>query len=232
MGMIWNAWKSIATSIITVLQIQGLMSDKAKILEGQRLDIRSATTPTSSENLTHHTTAFPGDIQVEKVFLPLVVTAVMCVAALIFVCIFTLSLLLVVKLPNSTSHRNREISSDYETITPGVTTVAETSSSQSSADCTDLTDLTPQPDICSHIMSTHQQSAVTGLNDYADVEEPGQMCHYQQLDASLVEEHIYHSLHETNNPKEQPEGVKDLSPAGYEYEYSDTSLSSSSRASM
>lgn len=193
--------------------------------------------------------------------LQLVLTAVTCVAALLFVCLFTLSLLRGVKQQSTASSQNREvcsrdrlfillrskhvtfrlicidhsktshvwsrnvserlffhqISSDYVTMMPGVTTAAETTGSHSPPDCTDLTALKPPPDVCSDITSKHRHSSVTpSLTDYVDVEEQGQMCQeqqYQHLDPSLLEEHIYYSLHQTNNPKDQSVEVEDQGTA-------------------
>ncbi|XP_076003830.1 CMRF35-like molecule 1 isoform X2 [Genypterus blacodes] len=299
MGTIWKSQKTPAFLMITLLQIQALMTDEVQILngvEGQRLDIRcdypysqrenpkyfcyGDCSPSSHlirtdkhqvwvrgdrfslydnttgafmvarvdelrlgdggmyycgvdislyrdtlveiqlsvspvrittnplENVTQNA-AHGGDIKMDTFHLPLVLTAVMCVAALLFVCIFTLFLLLVVKQQTSASRPNREISSDYETMMPGVPAV-ETTDSHSHAYCIDLPALEPPPDICLHFTSRHRYSSVTpGFNAYVDVEELEQDHQYQHLDPSLLEEHIYHSLCQSNNPKDQPVGDKD-----------------------
>ncbi|XP_044046848.1 uncharacterized protein LOC122873770 isoform X2 [Siniperca chuatsi] len=153
-----------------------------------------------AEHLTHY-----------KFHLPLYLTTVMCVAAILCVCLFTLCLLLAVKHRRSGPHLNRETSSDYETMMPGVITEPEHRCSCSSPDCPDLSALPPPPpDLCPHFTSKHRESTVTlGLGEYVDVDVPGHICQYQHLDLSRLEEHIYHSLQGNSGPKYGPLGVKE-----------------------
>ncbi|GLD60847.1 CMRF35-like molecule 8 [Lates japonicus] len=102
---------------------------------------------------------------------------------------------------------NRETSSDYETMMPGVGTEPEPCCTSSAPDCTALP---PPPDLCSHFTSKQRESAVTlGLSEYVDVDVPGHICQYQHLDLSRLEEHVYHSLQGNSGPKDGPLGVKE-----------------------
>ncbi|XP_075946926.1 uncharacterized protein LOC142948676 [Anarhichas minor] len=174
------------------------------------LNVSRGTVSNPPENLTHHITEssiFPVDGPVNKIHLSLFVTAAMCTAAILFICLFTLCLLLAVKHRRPGAHQNRETSSDYETMMPGVRTEPELSCSSSTPDCADPSALpSPPPDLCSHFTSKHRESTVTlGLGEYVDVDVPKQ---YQHLDLSRLEEHVYHSLNGLRDPKDGPLGVK------------------------
>ncbi|XP_035804971.2 transmembrane domain-containing protein TMIGD3-like [Amphiprion ocellaris] len=163
------------------------------------------------------TPANPMNQAVDKVHLPLFLTAVMCVAAMPFVCLFTFCLQLAVKNRRSRHRQNREMSSEYETMMPGVRTEPEFRCSCSAPDPPDLSAL-PQPpsDFCPHLMSKHRESDITlDLGDYVDVDVPGHMCQYQHLDLSRLEEHVYHCLHGNNGPKHGP--VKEQIPCYCNY---------------
>ncbi|XP_049901451.1 uncharacterized protein LOC126390964 isoform X1 [Epinephelus moara] len=166
------------------------------------------------ENVTHQITGspiFPKET-VDKLHLPLFMTAVMCMAAILFICLFTLCLLLAIKQRRPGPRQSREMSSDYETMMPGVRTEPELRCSCSSVDCADLSALPPPPpDLWSHFPPKNRESTVTlGLGEYVDVDVPKQICQYQHLDLSQFEEHVYHSLHGNNDPKDGPVGVKEL----------------------
>ncbi|XP_059186735.1 uncharacterized protein LOC131969617 [Centropristis striata] len=67
----------------------------------------------------------------------------------------------------------------------------------------------PQPDLCSHLTSKHRESTVTlGLGEYVDVDVPKHTCPYEHLDISQLEEHVYHNLNGSKDPKDQPLEVK------------------------
>eukprot|EP00064_Thunnus_orientalis_P018136 superscaffoldBa00004081_g18227 len=161
---------------------------------------RVTVTPISQEN-----------IRVDMHNLPLFLTAVMCVAALLFVCLFTLCLLLAVKHRRSGPRQNRETSSDYEAMTPDVRTELELRCGCSDPDCADLSASSPtKPDLCAHFTTKQRESTVSfGLDEYADVDVSGNICQYQQLDLSRLEEHVYDSLHGNNVPKDGPLAVKE-----------------------
>ncbi|XP_034542932.1 CMRF35-like molecule 5 [Notolabrus celidotus] len=146
------------------------------------------------------------EFTVDKIHLPLYLTAVMCVAAILCVCMFTLCLLLAVKQRRTRPQHNRETTSDYETMMPGNPTEPQLSCSCSDPDCPGLPPLPPPPpDLCSHFTSKH--SAVTpGLCDYEDVDISGRICRYQHLDLTQLEEHVYHCL---NGNGDGPGGVKE-----------------------
>ncbi|XP_022611488.1 CMRF35-like molecule 8 [Seriola dumerili] len=180
-----------------------------RIIEIQ-LNVPRAKPP---ENLTQHNTVkpyFPMDFTVDKFHMSLFLTAVMCVAAILFVCLFTLCLLWAVKHQRSGPHQNREASSDYETMMPGVETEPELRCTSFTQDCVDLSPVAPPPpDLCSHFTSKHRESTVTlGLGDYVDVDLPGNICQYQHLDFSRLEEHLYHSINGNSSPKDGYLGVK------------------------
>lgn len=147
----------------------------------------------------------PVDDPVNKIHLSLFVTAAMCMAAILFICLFTLCLLLAVKHRRPGARQNRESSSDYETMMPGVRTEPELLCGSSTPDCADPSALpSPPPDLCSHFTSKHRESTVT-LGEYVDVDVPKQ---YQHLDLSRLEEHVYHSLNGLGDPKDEPLGGK------------------------
>ncbi|TDH15960.1 hypothetical protein EPR50_G00014550 [Perca flavescens] len=292
MGATWISWRTTTTVIITILQIQALISVKTTAVtgvEGQRFDFRCDysnnlqsndkyfchdSDDNGSPNLListveheihtnkrfslyeNHTGAFfivsvdeltledsgkyrcgvhiatlpdeisfiqldvarvtgspifPKDVTVDKLHLPLFVTAAMCITAMLFICMFTLGLLLAVKHRRPGPRQNRETSSDYETMMPGVRTEPELHCSFSAPDCADISALpVPPPDLCSHFTSKHRESTVTlGLGEYVDVDGPKHVCQYQHLDLSRLEEHVYHSLHGNYDPKDGPLGVKE-----------------------
>ncbi|KAI9533965.1 hypothetical protein NQZ68_018333 [Dissostichus eleginoides] len=157
-------------------------------------------------------TILPNHRKVDKFHLPLFVTAAMCMAALLFICLFTLCLRLAVKHQRSSPRQKREESSDYETMTPGVRTDSDDRCSFSTPGLDDLSALPPpSPDLCSHSTSRNRESTVTlGLCDYVDVDVPKPICQYQDLDLSRLEDHVYHSLHGNSHPKDGPLGVKNM----------------------
>ncbi|XP_073325478.1 uncharacterized protein [Pagrus major] len=160
----------------------------------------------------------PTDLIMDKLHLPLYLTAVMCVAAILGVLLFTLCLLMAIKHQRSGPPRqNREMSSDYETMVPGVTTEPELCCSCSAPDCPYLSGSPPPPpDLCSHFTLKNRESAVSlGLSDYVDVDVSGHLCQYQQLDLSRTEDHVYHSLHGDGRPKDGPLGVKEQIRCSY-----------------
>ncbi|GAA6220154.1 CMRF35-like molecule 8 [Lates japonicus] len=176
-----------------------------------QLNVSRANPP---QNPTHNKNGLftsPKELTVDKLNMPLFLTAVMCVSAILFVCLFTICLLGAVKHQRSHSRSrprpNRETSSDYETMMPGVGTEPEPCCTSSAPDCTALP---PPPDLCSHFTSKQRESAVTlGLSEYVDVDVPGHICQYQHLDLSRLEEHVYHSLQGNSGPKDGPLGVKE-----------------------
>ncbi|XP_034453626.1 uncharacterized protein LOC117769088 isoform X5 [Hippoglossus hippoglossus] len=131
----------------------------------------------------------------------LFLTAAMCVAAILFVCLFTLCLLCAVKHQRSGPRQNRETSADYETMTPGEGTEPEPRCTCSPSDCAaPSAPPPPPPDLCPHFTSKHRESTVT-LGEYAEVDVRGHVCQYQHLDLSQLEDHVYHRL---CGPKDGP----------------------------
>ncbi|XP_031145083.1 uncharacterized protein LOC116042819 isoform X1 [Sander lucioperca] len=177
-----------------------------------QLNVARAATPPKIR--THHiigSAIFPKDVIMDKLHLPLFVTAAMCITAMLFICMFTICLLLAVKHRRPGPRQNGETSSDYETMMPGIRTEPELRCSFSAPDCADISALpAPPPDLCSHFTSKHRESTVTlGLGEYVDVDGPKHICQYQHLDLSRLEEHVYHSLHGKYDPKDGPLGVKE-----------------------
>lgn len=95
-------------------------------------------------------------------------------------------------------------------MTPGLRTEPELRCGCSAPDCADLSGLSPPPpDLCSHFTVKQRESTVTlSLGEYVDVDAPGHICHYQHLDVSQLEEHVYHSLQGNTGPKDRPATVK------------------------
>ncbi|XP_030000877.1 uncharacterized protein LOC115426786 [Sphaeramia orbicularis] len=159
----------------------------------------------SPVNLSHRTTDEPThhNIIVDKHNLPLFLTAVMCVAALLFVFLFTLCLLLVVN--KRRSSRQPQMSTDYVTMMPGVRPEPEHRCRCSFPDRIDLSDFPPPPpDLCFHFTSKQRESTVTlGVEEYVDVDVSERLCQYQHLDLGRSEEHVYHSLHGNTGPKDR-----------------------------
>nr|XP_020511672.1 uncharacterized protein LOC110000679 [Labrus bergylta] len=109
---------------------------------------------------------FPNDFTVDKLHLPLYLTAVMCVAAIFCVCMFTLCLLMAVKQRRGESQRSRE-TSVYETMMPRVSTEPQLCCSYSHPDCNELSTLPPLPLISaptSHQRIESQQSLSALVN--------------------------------------------------------------------
>ncbi|XP_034453721.1 CMRF35-like molecule 2 isoform X1 [Hippoglossus hippoglossus] len=158
----------------------------------------------SPNNRTHHineVSTIQTDVKVDKLNMSLFLTAAMCVAAMLFVCLFTLCLLCAVKHQRSGPRQNRETSADYETMTPGEGTEPEPRCTCSPSDCAAPSAPPPPPrDLCPHFTSKHRESAVT-LGEYAEVDVRGHVCQYQHLDLSQLEDHVYHRL---CGPKDGP----------------------------
>ncbi|KAM7418842.1 hypothetical protein PAMA_016120 [Pampus argenteus] len=228
MGLSWISWRTTLTVIITILQIQakhnqwvseGRFSLYDNTTDGFFIVTMSKLVPEDSGTYWCgvDVTFFPDHISViqlnvsREYNLPLFLTAVIYVTAMLFVCVFTLCLLLAVKHQRSGPHQNRETSADYETMMLGVRSEPELHSSCLTPDCTDLSASSPPPtDLCSLFTTKHQESTVTvGLGEYVDVDVPGYICQYQRLDLSQSEEHVYQSLYENSSPKDGPLAVKE-----------------------
>ncbi|XP_075320636.1 uncharacterized protein LOC142379375 [Odontesthes bonariensis] len=152
----------------------------------------------------NETTASTKDHTVHKLTLQLILITGACVAAVVFVCLFTCYLLLAVK-HRSGPRQKRETSSDYETMMPGVKTEPEFCCTCSAPDCPDLSALPrPPSDLRPNFTSKYRESAISfGFGEYVDVDVTG-MSQYQHLDLSQLDENIYHSLTESFNPKHGP----------------------------
>ncbi|XP_072240567.1 uncharacterized protein [Leuresthes tenuis] len=153
----------------------------------------------------NETTAFTKDQTVHKFTLQLILIAVSCVAAVVFVCLFTCYLLLAVK-HRSDPRQKRETSSDYETMMPGVKTEPEFCCKCSANDCPESSALPrPPSDLRHSFTSKYRESAISlSFGEYVDVDVTCRMSQYQHLDLSQLDENIYHSLAESFNPKHGP----------------------------
>ncbi|XP_060922509.1 CMRF35-like molecule 8 [Limanda limanda] len=155
---------------------------------------RAAKPPKTRTHHINEVSTTPTDVKVDKLNISLLLTAVMCVAAILFVCLFTLCLLCAVKHQRSGPRQNREPSADYETMTSGEGTEPEPRCTCSSSDCAALSaPPLPPPERCPHFTSEHRESAVS-LDEYAEVDVRGRVCRYQDLDLSQLEDHVYHTL--------------------------------------
>ncbi|CAL8330721.1 unnamed protein product [Lota lota] len=129
-----------------------------------------------------------------------ILTVAMCVVALLFVCLFTFLLQLIVKhVRNTARHQRQESASDYETMSPLETPRLESKCVPS--DCTKRAPPPPAPNTLPLSTGPKQRRQTVSacitidLNDYADVPAvPGQTCHYQSLNLNLNEENIYHTM--------------------------------------
>ncbi|XP_029358783.1 uncharacterized protein LOC115043728 isoform X5 [Echeneis naucrates] len=216
MGATWISWRATVAVTVVFLQIRGPICATIRTVtgvEGQTLSFTCEYPPDfknnekTAENLMHYTTVMsssPKDFIVDKLHMPLFLTAVMCVAALLFVCLFTLGLLWAVKQQGSSQHENRKTSSsDYESVTPMAGTEPE-------HNCAHLSPAPPPPpDFCPHFTSKYRESIVSlSLGDYVDVDVPGHMTQYQHLDLSQLEEHVYYSLSGNHSPKDEHVAAK------------------------
>ncbi|XP_062244123.1 uncharacterized protein LOC133953945 [Platichthys flesus] len=162
---------------------------------------RAAKPPTNQIHHINEVSTTSTDIKVDKLNISLLLTAAMCVAAILFVCLFTLCLLCVVKHQRSAPRQNRETSADYETMTPGEGTEPEPRCTCSSSACAALSaPPLPPPDLCPHSTSKNRESTVS-LGVYAEVDVRGHVSQYQHLDLSQLEDHVYHAL---CGPKDGP----------------------------
>ncbi|XP_014885453.1 uncharacterized protein LOC106945948 isoform X2 [Poecilia latipinna] len=147
------------------------------------------------------TTAAP----VHKLTMQLFLTIILCVGAMIFVCLFTICLLLAAKHRRSTPRQKRETSSDYETMMPSPAGAAPEPCGCSHPDCIDLSTLPrPPSDLYSCFTEENRESTIScSLGEYVDVDIPGHICQYQILDRSRLENHVYHSLHGSCSSKQR-----------------------------
>nr|XP_061843774.1 uncharacterized protein LOC133624309 [Nerophis lumbriciformis] len=112
--------------------------------------------------------------------LMLLMAAIVCAAALVCVCLYTLVLLMALR------KQKRKISSDYETMTPAVIGEAEGHGRSLSLECITHPDaLTVDPTV------GHRESSSGSLN----------LDEYLDLDLSLLEEHVYHNISRENIPE-------------------------------
>ncbi|XP_061736542.1 uncharacterized protein LOC133538778 [Nerophis ophidion] len=119
-------------------------------------------------------------ITVHKHHLMLFMAAITCTVALVCVCLYTLVLLTALK------KQKRKISSVYETMTPAVIGEAEGHGRSLSLEYITHPDaLTGDPAV------GHRESSSGSLN----------LNEYLDLDPSLLEEHVYHSISRENNPE-------------------------------
>ncbi|KAK2815866.1 hypothetical protein Q5P01_026333 [Channa striata] len=156
------------------------------------------------ENYSHYITKSPTspmDFTVDSVNKPLFLTAVMCVGAMLFVCLFTLCLLLTVKQRRSGPQHNRQTSADYETMMPSVGTEPEDCCS--CPECDGLAALSPPPrEVCPVFKLKQRESTVSFANgEYVEVDLIGRQ--YQHLDLSQLDENVYHSLNGNAAPIEE-----------------------------
>ncbi|XP_028999638.1 uncharacterized protein LOC114851906 isoform X6 [Betta splendens] len=127
-----------------------------------------------------------------KVSNPLFLTAVMCVAAMLFVCVFTLGLMLTVKHRSSAPSHNRQTSADYETMMPSVQNQPEPCCP--CPDCVDPSAFSsPPPNVCANSRS----------NEYAAVDVLEHSCQYQSLDDIQGEEKVYQDLYRNCGVKDE-----------------------------
>ncbi|XP_061687049.1 uncharacterized protein LOC133506688 [Syngnathoides biaculeatus] len=110
----------------------------------------------------------------------------------ICVCLYTLILLVTMKPRRMMSRQNREMSSDYETMMPGV--MSEGHSGGSNLECVTHSDLPKD-------LTVKQQES----------EDTFRRSEYLNLDLSQVEEHVYYSLHGKKTPKHKHLATEDSS---------------------
>ncbi|XP_067355349.1 uncharacterized protein [Channa argus] len=165
------------------------------------------------ENLSNYITKMPispMDPTVDPFNKSLFLTAMMCVAAMLFVCLFTLCLLLTVKHRSSAPRHNRQVSADYETMMPREGIQPEDCCTCPECDGLGALSTAPPPnEVCSVFKLKQRESTVTlGISEYVDVDLPGHQ--YQHLDLDQLEENVYHSLQGNPGPKEEkPLAVKE-----------------------
>ncbi|XP_029950450.1 CMRF35-like molecule 6 [Salarias fasciatus] len=141
--------------------------------------------------------------EIHKLSFSLYLTAVMCVAAMLFVCLFTIGLLLAVKNRRARSRRNAETSSDYEPMKPTVR--AEPERCCSYPGCAELSAAPSAASMSPGLTAKQRESAFSASSDdYADVEAPRCICHYEHLDPSSQENHVYLSIQGNCDPKHEP----------------------------
>ncbi|XP_028999626.1 CMRF35-like molecule 8 isoform X4 [Betta splendens] len=172
--ILWRSSKCTVTSITH--QIQQIMSDIESLCASVALSATVQMIPTAV-------------IQVSN---PLFLTAVMCVAAMLFVCVFTLGLMLTVKHRSSAPSHNRQTSADYETMMPSVQNQPEPCCP--CPDCVDPSAFSsPPPNVCANSRS----------NEYAAVDVLEHSCQYQSLDDIQGEEKVYQDLYRNCGVKDE-----------------------------
>lgn len=165
-----------------------------------QLNVTEIAQASPRENYTLYGPALPShpvNIIVDKRNLPMFLTVVSCLAALLFVFFFTLCLLITVKKRRQAPHRGRarlvrarEMSSEYVTMKSGVL-VAASHCSCNPPDPSTFSNLLPAAHFGHHFKST-------GLKDHLDVDLSVRPSPYQNLssnrDLGCVEEHIYQGI--------------------------------------
>ncbi|KAM8878999.1 uncharacterized protein AB9W97_014580 isoform 2-T2 [Spinachia spinachia] len=181
----------------TVVQLNVSRGTVRRVKAQEHLaNLPDSETPPATES-----SVVPVTVPGNKFHLSLLVTAVVCVAAMMFICLFTLCLMLAVSHGRPAPQRNKETTSDYETMIAGVTTEPSVPASD------DVLALPPPPpsppppppppppDRCSHFTAKHRESTVSiGLGDYVDADVPKDIDPYQHLELSQLEAHVYDRL--------------------------------------
>ncbi|CAN9510065.1 unnamed protein product [Ophioblennius macclurei] len=202
-------WRPTIAVIITVLQIQALISTNTTAISvsaGQSDFIKVITLNVSRAR--EEVTPVMNSLDLDKINFPLYLTAMMSITAMLFVCVFTTGLLVAVKNKRSASRRNtQQSSSDYEPMMPRVIAEPQHRCQCSDPNCTELSTLPPSPGDSPSLASKQREShSSLALSDYAEMDSPTLSFtrQYEHLDPNSLENHVYHSLRGNGEPKRGP----------------------------
>uniref|UniRef100_A0AAV2LNI6 Immunoglobulin domain-containing protein n=1 Tax=Knipowitschia caucasica TaxID=637954 RepID=A0AAV2LNI6_KNICA len=173
------------------------MTENPDIITIFQLNVAAQTSTTRTvETLTHQSPGVSSrsSIPVDKRHLPMFVTVVSCLSSLLIVFLFTLCLIFIIRNWKYSQQREqaREMSAVYEVMKSGVLPI--TSRDPGCETFSNSPQDPPTEAKCCPDQRQPKQTESTAQKAHTDLEDPGCLSLYQDLDLSSVEEHIYHRI--------------------------------------
>ncbi|KAJ0050549.1 hypothetical protein NL108_003785 [Boleophthalmus pectinirostris] len=172
------------------------MTNNLDLITVFQLNVKETTSGRTVKTLTHHSPdlASHPSIIVGKRNLPMFVTVVSCISALVVVSVFTLCLVFTVRKRRRAqrSARAREMSADYEIMNSGVL-----SEPCNCPDCETSSSSPQNPSLggsrCTNQRRSKQTESMV-LEPLTQEKVPERISQYQGLDLSAVEDHVYYGI--------------------------------------
>ncbi|KAJ0033217.1 hypothetical protein NQD34_000324 [Periophthalmus magnuspinnatus] len=170
------------------------MPDNPDLITVFHLNVTETSNTKTVHTVTRPSPGLPSrpNIFVDKRNLPMFVTVVSCLSALVFVLLFTLCLIFTVRKRRHSQQIAREMSEDYEVMKSGVLPEpcicpdCETFSN-------DPQNPPPGDSLCTNQRQSKQTESMAP-EPLTQEKGLGRFSQYQDLDLSSVEEHIYHGI--------------------------------------